>query len=158
MRYNQLSRIERLHDEMDKLFHRMFRDTNTNMLDYTEGKKELVPKVLQPGFRIPRIDLRETETSVISRVELPGINKEDIQLNLTDHALEIKVEKKAEQKLEKGKTSCYSKSLSNFYRKLSLPTEVNPEEVKAKYENGILNIEIPKLKKLKDKKKRISIE
>ena len=158
MMHSQWDRIAGLHDEMDRLFNRMFRDTSTNMLDYTEGKKELIPKALQPGFRIPRIDLRETETSVISRVELPGVNKEDIELNLTNNELEIKVEKKAEQNLEKGKSSSYSRSLKSFYRKLALPTEVNPDEIKAKYENGILNIEILKLKKLREKKERISIE
>ena len=110
------------------------------------------------GFRVPVDDIKETENSVIASVEVPGVEKKDIELNVTENSIEVKVEKKAEKEVkEKGSYSYKSRSHS-FYRALPLPAEVKSSEAKAEYKNGVLTVEIPKVKKLEAKKKKIRIE
>ena len=119
----------------------------------------LVPKEnqeLQEAFRIPVADVYETENSVIADFELPGVNKEDIELSIDDGRIEVKVESKAESS-EEDKEIIAKKLMSRkFYGTVALPAEVAAESSEANYNNGILRIEIPKAKK-QESRKRIEI-
>ena len=78
--------------------------------------------------REPLIDLVETENEVIIVAETPGIEKDEIKIDSTENELEIKAGDK-------------------FYKKIKLPSVTIPEEAKASYKNGILEIKIPKKEK-----------
>jgi len=135
--------IRRLRREIDRIF------------DALASMPELSAKL---EWREPLVDMKETEDSVIIEVELPGLNKEDIQLKATDDSLEIKGESK--KIVEEAKEGFIRKERSyrGFYRRISLPIKVKPEEAKAKYENGILRVELPKAEPKKGKFKEIKIE
>ncbi|MFB0562358.1 MAG: archaeal heat shock protein Hsp20 [Candidatus Lokiarchaeia archaeon] len=81
-----------------------------------------------PETREPLTDVIETENEVIIVAETPGVEKEEIQLNSTENEIEIKAGEK-------------------FYKKIQLPTVTIPEEAKASYKNGILEVKIPKKEK-----------
>ena len=91
-------------------------------------------------FRMPLTDVRETESKVIAYFELPGANKEDIDLSIIDRKIVVKVQKKSENE--------ESYESSQFCRHILLPKNVIEEDATATYENGILKVEIPKLKKV----------
>jgi HSP20 family protein len=100
----------------------------------------------------------ETETGVIAEFELPGVDKKDIQLDITAHDVEVKVERK-EEKEEKGKKLYRHEVRSmSFYRRVSFPVEIVPEKAKATYRNGILRIEAPKVKQAKTAKRKLVVE
>jgi len=85
----------------------------------------------------------EEENKVIVKAEIPGVNKEDIEVSVDDGILRIKAEKKEEKK-EKGLSEfIYGK----FERQVKLP-EVNAENINAEYKDGILKLEIPKEEKI----------
>jgi HSP20 family protein len=152
MVWDPFEEIVRMHKEMDEIFHRAF--SGYRLLPHGR-EKELVK---YRGFRMPVADLRETENSVIATVEIPGADKKDIDLNVTENTIEVKVEKKTEKEIkEKGKYSYEAKS-HQFYRALPLPAKVRPDDAVATYQDGILRIEIPKVKKLEAKKKKIEIK
>src|SRR3989338_1769485 len=152
MVWGQFEEIRRMHEEMDRLFGKAF--GRTGLLEHGKGKG--LSKY--EGFRVPVADVRETENSVIARIEIPYIEQKDIELNVTENSIEVKVEKTAEKEVkEKGSYSYESRSHS-FYRALPLPAEVKSSEAKAEYKNGVLRMEIPKVKKLEMKKKKIEIE
>ena len=109
-------------------------------------------------FRSPRTDIYETDKSVVARFELPGADKEDIQLNVSDRAIEVKVEKKAEKKEEKKGFYLYESRCQSFYRNMPLPKEVVSEKAEAKFSNGVLEVEIPKAHAELPAKKRIAIK
>ncbi|MBI2657585.1 Hsp20/alpha crystallin family protein [Candidatus Woesearchaeota archaeon] len=107
---------------------------------------------LEAVSRIPVADIVETESSVIATFELPGVEKEDIRLNVTDDRIEVKVEKKAENKVEDKESYSYEMRSQSFYSALPLPAEVAAENADASYKNEILKVEIPKANKAEAKR------
>lgn len=92
----------------------------------------------------PGIDISETETQYVIDVELPGIEKKDIDLNIENNRLTISGERKFE-KTEDGKQyHRVETSYGTFSRSLQLPENVNPDSIKASYKDGILNVSIDK--------------
>lgn len=111
------------------------------------------------GFSFsPRIDISDDEKNIFIEAEIPGATKDDIKISLQDNILTINGEKKiAEEKKEKN----YYRServYGSFSRSFTLPAEVNPDKVKAKFENGILNIEVEKAHPKERKEKLIDIK
>ena len=105
------------------------------------------------GFRQAVADIVETENNFIATVELPGVDKKDLQVNLKKNGIEIAVQK--QQELEDTKQGCYQKSTAGFYRYFALPDDVNTEHIDASYTNGILKLTIPKEQK---KMKQIEVK
>ncbi len=93
---------------------------------------------------VPGIDISETEDQFLISAELPGMNKEDITVNLENGRLSISGERQFESE-EKGKTfHRVETKYGSFNRSFQLPDNVDEESVKATYENGLLNISIDK--------------
>jgi HSP20 family protein len=115
-------------------------------------------RFLSPDVRTPRMDIYETEKEVIVKVELPGVDPKDIEVEVQDNIL--KIEAKTEQKKEEKKKGYYRKEISSgFYKRaVPLPAEVIGNKAKASYTEGVLKIEIPKAKPKKEKKKTIKIK
>jgi len=97
---------------------------------------------LAPEYREPLVDVYETDNEVVVVAELPGVDKEDIQLNLYDRTLEIKAEARRE---EAERPYRLERRYVGFYTKVSLPAEVDPSKAKATFRNGVLEVKLPKL-------------
>jgi HSP20 family protein len=108
------------------------------------------------GWREPLMDLWEDEDNVTIRAEIPGVNKEDIKLNVTEDSLEVKVLRKKESKGETAGVQHLERSYEGFYRYVQLPCKVVPEKAEATYNNGILEVKIPKAEK--EKKRGVEVK
>lgn len=99
------------------------------------------------GANTPQIDIKETDKEVRVSVALPGVEKKDINLDLTENALAISCERR-EEKEEKGEGGYRVKeqSYGRFYRSFNLPAPVKTGEAKATYKDGELKIVMPKQK------------
>lgn len=116
------------------------------------------------NFRRPRAEFRETEDQFLIAVEIPGVNKEDISMEILDNQLVIKAEKKVEKNDKKGSDDCncsdddcmcnysYARVYAGFYRTVSLPENADLDKIDAVYESGILKVKIGKKKSAKEKK------
>ena len=115
-------------------------------------------RMLFPDVRAPRMDIYETEKDVIAKVELPGVDPKDINVEVQENIL--KIEAKTEQKKEEQKKGYYRKEISSgFYKRaVPLPAEVIGNKAKASYSDGILKVEIPKVKPKKSKDKSVKIK
>lgn len=97
------------------------------------------------GRRKPFIDVFETDKEVVATAEMPGLEKKDININLTEDKLEISAEtKREEERQDKGYTYRERRGES-YYRSVYLPSNVYPDNTKATYNNGILEIKMPKI-------------
>lgn len=94
----------------------------------------------------PQINIKETETSYDLEVAAPGLKKEDFSVKVEDDHLIISAETKAENKEEGENYKRREFNYSSFSRSYYLPDSVDAEGIKGKYENGILNIVVPKVK------------
>ena len=106
----------------------------------------------------PRVDISEDENNVYVTAEIPGVDKKDVKVTLQDNVLTIEGEKKAEVKDEKKNYFRIERSYGSFCRSFALPAEVDPDKVKAKYENGMLIIEAAKKEPTPTNKKLIEIK
>lgn len=92
----------------------------------------------------PRLDVRETDNEFRISVELPGVSEDEVEVNVDDDLLTIRAEKKEEREVEKADQHITERRFGVFQRTLRLPDAVDPNEVKADLENGVLQITIPK--------------
>lgn len=142
--------MTRMQQEMDELFENFWPGRMRSNLLLDGPKNDLVE------YSRPATDFYETEKEYILEADMPGIQKEDIQINVKDNVLEMKAEKKHETKMEEKKKGTYrmERSYYGFYRNITLPENANSEQVDAEYKNGVLHIKIPK-KQIKDIKTKL---
>ena len=144
-----LDEIERMHEEMDRLS-RFMRQPLT---EYDKKGHHL------QDFRSPIVNQFETKGQLITEIELPGVDKKDIELNVTDDFAEIKVAKKVEHEEKDKGIYRYESSSQNFYRKIPFPVEVTATSGDAEFKNGILKIAMPKVEQVQHKNmKRLEIK
>lgn len=106
----------------------------------------------------PSVDIYEEADAVVVKAELPGIGKEDVEVDISDNVLTISGEKRSEGKVERKDYHRIERSYGSFSRTLRLPGEVVSDQAKASFENGVLKIRIPKTEAAKQKKRKIEIE
>jgi HSP20 family protein len=107
------------------------------------------------GAWIPAVDIYETKESIVLNVELPGVTKEDIALEVKDSTLTIKGEKKLEKNVKEENFHRLERSYGSFTRAFTLPSTVQQDKVKAKFRDGILEIMLPKAEEAKPKQIKV---
>jgi HSP20 family protein len=94
----------------------------------------------------PAVNIFENEGIFKLEIAAPGLAKEDFTINVEDKILTISAEKKVDTETKEGeKTLRREFSFSNFKRTFTLPENVNVADIKAVYENGVLNVHLPKV-------------
>ncbi|MEO0019403.1 MAG: Hsp20/alpha crystallin family protein [candidate division WOR-3 bacterium] len=132
-----------LRDELDRLFDSVF------------GR---LPRERAETYWAPPLDIEENDDSIVVRVELPGMNKEDIKVSLSGDTLTISGERKQESE-RKGKTYYrVERAYGKFQRTVTLPAEVEGDKAKASYKAGVLELVLPKSEKSKAKEITIVAE
>ncbi len=96
------------------------------------------------GLRMPSLDVVDRDTEVLVRAEIPGIDKKDINVTLTDNVLTIKGQTSKEEKEEKGDYYRNEISSASFARSITVPTNVDVTKTVANLKDGILEIKLPK--------------
>jgi HSP20 family protein len=97
----------------------------------------------------PLVDISEAEDHYEVVAEIPGLDKNDVTVSFEDHVLTLKGEKKANHEDKKLNYHRVERFFGKFERSLRLPQSVKTDEIKAKYENGILTVTIPKSEEAK---------
>ncbi len=136
--FNELTGMQQ---EMNRLFDEFFGERRQEMAE---------------GAWLPVVDVSETGTEIVVKAELPGMSKDDIELDLQDNVLTLKGEKKQEKKEEKESFHRVERSYGSFSRSFTLPVGVDSEKVQATFKDGVLVITLPKVEEAKQKKIEIS--
>jgi HSP20 family protein len=120
---------------------------------------EFTKNVEFPVNRFPRVDVVDDEKSIKLIAELPGVKKEDVKILLEDGYLTVSGEKKNDfEGKEEINIIRNERLFGKFERKFELPEDINPDKIKAKFENGLLNISIAKLAPEKPKERLIEVK
>lgn len=106
----------------------------------------------------PRVDVTEDNENLYVHAEVPGVNKNDIKINLVGDVLTISGEKKTEQKDEKKNYYRIERNYGAFSRSFTLPSEIIVDKISADYNNGVLIITLPKTEEAKIVEKQIEIK
>jgi HSP20 family protein len=105
----------------------------------------------------PTVDVYEEGKDAVVRADLPGVKKDDLAIDVSDNMLTLSGEKRHEDKVEKKDYYRYESSYGRFSRSFELPAGMDMEKAKAHFENGVLEIRIPKSAEAVQKSKKISI-
>lgn len=109
------------------------------------------------GFT-PAVNTREGEFAYHIEVDLPGVNKKDIHVDLKDDVLTISGERKIKNEVKKKDYYKMESSYGKFQRSFTLPDNADSENIKANCEDGMLEVVIPKMKKIDKDVKKIEIK
>lgn len=131
--------LEGLKREMDDLFERFF-----------DWRPSL--RLREKGDWMPLVDLSETPKEVVVKAEVPGMEKEDIDVSLEGKILTIRGERKTEHEEKEENVHRLERKYGSFLRSIELPVDVDPEKVSATYKKGVLKLKLPKIKSQAAKK------
>lgn len=101
----------------------------------------------------PSIDVSETAKQVNIKAELPGMEADDIDLEVRDEMVLIRGEKKSEREEKDEQFYRLERSYGSFHRSIPLPAEINVDKAKANFKNGVLSIKLPKVKPSQPRRK-----
>jgi HSP20 family protein len=122
------------------------------------GRQERWFKTDRLGVTLPAVDLFEEEDELVVSAELPGVQKQDIDVELTDHMLTIKGEKKKKEQVNEAGYYRAERLYGSFLRTLDLPKDVEGGKIRASFKDGVLEIRMPKTKEAKSKEIKINID
>ena len=104
----------------------------------------------------PAIEVFEKEDKFVVKAELPGMKEEDINVSIVGDTLTIKGERKAESEVKEEDYYCCERSYGSFSRSIAVPSNVDAKKIEASFEDGVLDISLPKVPEVKPKKIAVS--
>jgi HSP20 family protein len=137
-----------LHREINRMFDDVFRGTGMQPATGDSQGRSLVNA---------SIDVAETDKEIRITAELPGVAEQDVEVMLQDDLLTIRGEKKQERKDEKESYHFVERSYGRFQRSIRLPFQADPEQVQARFENGVLTVTVPKSER-QERSRRIQVQ
>jgi HSP20 family protein len=144
MEWNIFDEMQKMHEEMDRIFSTFFSSSYQLGPGRAMSETESEQSQYVPSMGEAFVDVQETDRDVIVTAELPGVEKEDIELNVTPERVEIKAQKREEATREEEGFAAYARRYAGFYRAVPLSIPVESEDVKTTYKNGVLEIILPK--------------
>jgi HSP20 family protein len=146
-RWSPLALLEEFQDELARLWSRPF------------GAQLARPSRLlaQLPMGVPRLDMFEQDGYLIVKAEVPGVKKEDLQVELEDGDLVIQGETRAENEASDDQYYRMERRYGRFYRRVALPFDVNPDDIQATMNDGVLEVRIPKPPETKSPGRQIPV-
>lgn len=126
---------------------------NSVLEDASRGNDEL----MTTGNFVPPVDIFEDTNHVVLKLEVPGMRQEDLNLQLENHTLTVRGERRFEQETSEKNYHRVERRYGTFARSFTLPNTVDTEKVQANYEAGILTIELGKRAEAKPKQIKVSV-
>ena len=140
-RWEPLRELESLQSRMNRLFERM--------MPIGDGERR------ELGF-VPSAEMEETAEELLLKLEIPGLEAKDIDIEVTEQSVSIKGERKSETKTEDKGMVRTEFRYGKFERVIPLPAHIQTKKVKAEYQNGILHLTMPKVEE--EKRKTVKVE
>ncbi|HUN55016.1 MAG TPA: Hsp20/alpha crystallin family protein [Smithella sp.] len=107
---------------------------------------------------VPNVDIYEDKGDLVMKADLPGVNKEDVEITLTDGHINISGERRQESEIKKKDYLKWERTYGSFCRTFVLPAEVDADKVKSTFKDGILEIRMPKTDRAKSKEIKVKIQ
>jgi len=144
IRWEPAREVNSLQSEMNRLFNTFFGEA---------------PAGDAANFRrwVPAMDLMETDDHFVLRTDLPGLNEDDVSIELEDNVLTVSGERKSEHEERREGYHRVERASGRFSRTLTLPEGVNPDAIDASFDRGVLEVRIPKPEERKPRRVSISV-
>lgn len=143
-RWEPFSELRRMRDDMDRLFQ-----------TFWQAPAQVAEA---PSMAMPAIDVFEKDNNVMLKAELPGLNKDDIEITATDESITLRGEFKQEQEVTEQGYIRRERRVGRFFRTIPMPAAIQPDQVKATFKDGVLEITAPRSAQAKEKETKVQIE
>ncbi len=134
-----------IQNEINKVF-------NSVMAPFSSEEGEL------RGAWTPSVDISETENELVVSADLPGLNREDIKVNVQNNVLTFSGERKQETKSEGSNVHRLERSYGFFSRSFTLPATVKTDGIKATYKDGVLHLTLPKVEEARPRQIAVDVK
>ena len=138
-RWNPLAEFEDILDRYNRQL------TGRNSTDPANGTRE----IMQKTDWAPMVDINENKDAFVIKAELPGIKKEDVKVSVQDGVLTLQGERNYENTEDDDKRHRVERFYGHFSRSFTLPEHVDDENIQASYQDGVLELTLPKQEKAK---------
>lgn len=139
VRYEPWSLLNQLHREMDSLFSRGLGGDEASVSDWA-----------------PAVDIKEEPDAYVLYADIPGVDPKDIEVHMENGVLILRGEREHVAEQERASYKRTERVRGTFFRRFSLPDTADAERIAARYNNGVLEVRIPKLEKVQPR--RIVVE
>lgn len=136
MMLNPFNFMRRFQDEMD----RFFEDLGAMSPGSTTGRGAVQQRGFGGGIFSPQVEVFERENNLVVRADLPGMNKDDVHIELTNDGLVIEGERRYEHQSNESGVHRSERSYGSFRRLIPLPEGINAENATATFKNGVLEV------------------
>lgn len=150
---NPFSEMKQLQQQMNQMF-------NDSFFHLKSGTHSELSPMLSGMAIAPRFDIDDEGDRFIVKLDMPGVDKSNINIELKDRTLTISANRNesVNEKDAEGKVLRHERYSGNFQRSITLPSDVKADAIQAKYENGVLTITIPKDQQQKQQSHKIGID
>ncbi len=148
VKWSPLKELEEMRKDMDRLFDEFFSPVTRRRRGW------LKPEM---GVIVPNIEMYDRKNEIVLKAELPGVDKENIDLTITKDSITLRGEVKKEEEIKEEDYYASERSYGSFTRTIALPAEVDSEKSKASFKNGVLEIVLPKREEAKHKEIKIEV-
>jgi len=137
--------------EVNSLQHRL----NSMLQDFSRNQSD--DQSLTMGSFVPAVDVYEDEHKVSLKIEAPGIQPDAFDIQIENNTLTVRGERKFDREEKEENFHRIERRYGSFVRSFSLPATVDPNSVKASYENGVLRIDLAKRAEAKPRQIKVSV-
>ena len=127
------------------------------LFDHFESDFFTRPLGVARGEWFPRLDVQRKNSDVVVEIELPGLKKDDVQIEVTPEGLVISGEKRQESETKEDNYYRSERSFGRFMRRVALPHGTDTDEADAKFEDGVLRITMP-VKEVETTKRTVPVK
>lgn len=142
-RWDPFPELRRMREDFDRLFG-------------VGPSVSMVPMIAEGAT--PPIDVFERDNTMVVRANLPGLKKEHIEVTATEDSIALSGEFKHEEEVKEGGFYRRERQIGKFFRTIPMPSAINPDQVKASFKDGVLEITAPKAEQAKTNEKKVPIE
>ncbi len=144
--WDPLRDLSGIQDKMNQLFEDTF--------SRTRGRDEALGK----GMWTPAVDIFETEEAVMVKAEIPGVERDQISVEVKDGILTLHGERKFEKEVQEENYHRIERAYGTFHRSFSLPSSVEQDRISAKFKDGVLEVTLPKKERAKPKQIKVDVK
>ncbi len=150
VKWSPLKELEDMRKDIERMFEEFFEP-------FPRRRRRWWPR-MEAGVIVPNIDVYDKKGEIVVKAELPGVEKDQIELTVTKDSLTIKGEIKKDEEVKDEDYYAREISYGAFSRTINLPAEVNADQAKATFKNGILEIILPKKEEAKPKEIKVEVK
>lgn len=146
VRWDPFRNVAALQDRINRVF-------DDSIAHFGDARDELVTCSWRPA-----VDIYETDDGVVIQAEIPGVRKQDLTVELKDNLLTLRGKRYAESEIEQDRYLRKERCFGSFYRAFTLQETVSPDKIRAKFRDGVLEVQLPRPEKNAPRQVTVEVE